>query len=92
MIAAIYTRKSTEHKVRFLIREFCEARDRAGMVSTLLTSMFLHPRVIADRERPIVTIFVTRLCGKGKERTGKDRTNRTLQANEIATNLGEPLQ
>jgi hypothetical protein len=54
-----------------------------------------------------VTIFVTRLCGKGKERTGKDRTgkdrtgkdrtgkdrtNGTLQDNEIATNLGKPLQ
>ena len=34
-----------------------------------------------------VTIFVTRLGG-----TGKDRTNGTLQANEIATNLGKPLQ
>jgi hypothetical protein len=35
---------------------------------------------------------VTRLGGKGKERTGKDRTNRTLQANKIATDLGKPLQ
>lgn len=50
MIAAIYTRKSTEHKVSFLIREFCEARDRAGMVSTLLTSMFLP--------KPLISIFL----------------------------------
>jgi len=39
-----------------------------------------------------VTTFVTRLGGKGKETTGKDRTNGTLQANEIAINLGKPLQ
>jgi hypothetical protein len=38
-----------------------------------------------------VTTFVTGLGGKGKERTGKYRTNRTLQAVDIATNCGETV-
>jgi hypothetical protein len=34
---------------------------------------------------------VNRLGGKGKERTGKDRTNITLQAADIASNCGETI-
>jgi hypothetical protein len=34
---------------------------------------------------------VTRLCGKEKERTGKNRTNGTLQAIDIATTCGETI-
>jgi len=39
-----------------------------------------------------MTTFVTRTGGKEQERTGKNRTNGTLRANDIATNLGKPLQ
>jgi hypothetical protein len=38
-----------------------------------------------------VTIFVTGISGKEKERTGKHRTNRTLQPLEIATKCGETI-
>jgi hypothetical protein len=38
-----------------------------------------------------VTDFVTRQGGKEQERTGKNRTNRTLQAVDIATNCGETI-
>jgi hypothetical protein len=38
-----------------------------------------------------VTTFVTRLHRKGRERTGKNRTNRTLQAVDIASDYGETI-
>jgi hypothetical protein len=57
-----------------------------------LDCLTLDFREFVNRRSHCVTTFVTRLGGKGKERTGKDRTNGTLQANEIATNLGKPLQ
>jgi hypothetical protein len=45
-----------------------------------------------DFRAPInVTIFVPRLCGNGKERTGKNRINGTLQAIDIASNCGETV-
>ena len=39
-----------------------------------------------------VTTFVTRLGRKVKERTGKNRTNGTTQAVNIALIEGKPLQ
>jgi hypothetical protein len=38
-----------------------------------------------------VTTFVTRTGGKEQERTGKDRTNGTLQAIVIAKKFGETV-